>query len=90
MNTKLLCHYNNRSLKEWLEMDVSPREIEEITSEDFQKFIEEMNSDFEIIEQNKDCGLEVYNFDEIIEYIRLSKSKAMEIISSSHLLVLRE
>ncbi|KRF13468.1 hypothetical protein ASG93_13100 [Paenibacillus sp. Soil787] len=71
-------------------MDVSPREIEEITSEDFQKFIEEMNSDFEIIEQNKDCGLEVYNFDEIIEYIRLSKSKAMEIISSSHLLVLRE
>jgi hypothetical protein len=54
--------------------------MEEITSNDLQKFIEEMYGDFDIVEQNKDCELEVYNFDEIIEYINLSKSKAVSVI----------
>jgi hypothetical protein len=80
MNTKLLCHYNFKNLKEWLEIDVFPSEIEEITSNDLQKFIEEMYGDFDIIEQNKTCELEVYNFNEIIEYINLSKSKAITVI----------
>jgi hypothetical protein len=80
MNTKLLCHYNYRNLKEWLEINAFPREIEEITPNDLQKFIEEMYGDFDISEQNKDCELEVYNFDEIIEYINLSKSKAITVI----------
>jgi hypothetical protein len=61
-------------------MNASPREIDEITPDDLQKFIEEMYGDFDIIEQNKDCELEVYNFDEIIEYINLSKSKAITVI----------
>jgi hypothetical protein len=80
MNTKLLCHYNMGNLKDWLEIDTLPREIEEITPDDLQKFIDEMYGDFEIIEQNKYCELEVYNFDEIIEYINLSKSKAIAVI----------
>jgi hypothetical protein len=46
----------------------------------FQKFIKVMHGDFEIIEQNKNCELEVYNFDEIIEYINLSISKAIAVI----------
>jgi hypothetical protein len=66
MNTKLLCHYNLQNLKEWLEIDVFLREIEEITPDDLQKFIEEMYGDFDIVEQNKFCELEVYNFDEIM------------------------
>jgi hypothetical protein len=80
MNTKLLCHYNYRNLKNWLVLDDNPREIEYITPDDLQKFIEEMYGDFDIIEQNKYCELEVYNFDEIIEYINLSKSKAIAVI----------
>ncbi len=80
MNTKLLCHYNMGYLKDWLEIDALPREIEDITQDDLQKFIEVMYEDFEIIEQNKYCELEVYNFDEIIEYINLSKSKAFAVI----------
>jgi hypothetical protein len=46
-------------------MTASPREIDEITPDDLQKFIEEMYGDFDIIEQNKDCELEVYSFDEM-------------------------
>jgi hypothetical protein len=80
MNTKLLCHYNMGNLKDWLEIDAFPRKIEEITPDDLQKFIEDMYGDFVIIEQNKYCELEVYNFDEIIEYISLSKSNAIAII----------
>lgn len=80
MNTKLLCHFNGGSLIDWLEIDAPPREIEDITPEDIQTFMEEMYGDFEIIEQNKYCELEVYHFDEIIEYIHLSKSKAIAVI----------
>jgi hypothetical protein len=80
MNTQLLCYYNMGYLKDWLAIDDSPREIEKVTRGDLQKFIEEMYGDFEIIEQNKNCELEVYNFDEIIEYINRSKSKAMAVI----------
>ncbi|SEC03846.1 zinc dependent phospholipase C family protein [Paenibacillus sp. GP183] len=80
MNTKLLCHYNMGYLKNWLEIDALPREIDDITQDDLQKFIEVMYEDFEIIEQNKYCELEVYNFDDIIEYINLSKSKAIAVI----------
>lgn len=36
--------------------------------------------DFEIIEKNKDCELEVYKFNDIIEYINLSKSKAIAVL----------
>lgn len=80
LNTKLLCHYNVGHLKNWLQIDALPREIDDVTLEDLQKFIEWMYEDFEIIEQNKDCVLEIYNFDEIIEYINLSKSKAIAVI----------
>jgi hypothetical protein len=80
MNTQLLCHYNMSYLKDWLAVDVSPREIENITCGDLQKFIQEIYGDFEIIEQNKNCELEIYNFDEIIEYINRSKTKAMTVI----------
>ena len=80
MNTKLLCHYNMGYLKDWLEMDSLPRDIDDITQTDLQKFIEVMYGDFEIIEENKDCKLEVYHFDDIIEYINLSKSKAIAVI----------
>jgi hypothetical protein len=86
MNTKLLCHYNMGYLKDWLEIDTSLREIEEITSDDLQKFIKEMHGDFEINEQNKYCDLEVYDFDEIIKYIDLSKSKAINVYGSAQLL----
>lgn len=80
MNTKLLCHYNMEYLKDWLEIEAIPREIEAITQDDLQKFIDVMYEDFKIIEQNKLCELEVYNFDEIIEFINLSKSKAIAVI----------
>jgi hypothetical protein len=80
MNTKLLCHYNMGYLKDWLEIDALPREIDDITQDDLQKFIDVIYGDFEIIEENKDCELEVYNFDDIIEYINLSKSKAIAVI----------
>jgi hypothetical protein len=68
-----------------LEIDAFPREIEEITSDDLQKFIEEMYGDFDIVEQNKYRELEVYNFNEIIEYINLSKSKAIAVIEENTL-----
>ncbi|GKU79980.1 hypothetical protein L3i20_v243770 [Paenibacillus sp. L3-i20] len=61
-------------------MDTVPKEIEGITSEDLQMFIESMYNDFDIIEQNKDCELEVYHFEQIIEYINLSKAKAISVI----------
>lgn len=80
MNTKLLCHYDMGYLKDWLEIDALPREIDDVTQDDLQKFIEEMYGDFEVIEKNKNCELEVYNFDDIIEYINLSKSKAIAVI----------
>jgi len=80
MNTKLLCHYNYSNLKESLKITALQRDIEEITLDDLQRFIEEMNGDFDIIEQNIECELEVYDFDEIIEYINLSKSKAITVI----------
>ncbi|MBP1989899.1 zinc dependent phospholipase C family protein [Paenibacillus eucommiae] len=83
MNTKLLCHYKMGYLKDELEMGTLPRKIEEITLDDLQTFIEEMYGDFEIIEHNKTCELEVYNFDEIIEYINLSKSKAIAVIEKA-------
>jgi hypothetical protein len=80
MNTKLLCHYNMGYLKDWLEIVALPREIDDITQDDLQDFIEMMYGDFEIIEQDRNCKLEVYHFDDIIEYINLSKSKAIEVI----------
>lgn len=80
MNTKLLCHYDMGYLKDWLEFDALPREIDDVTQDDLQKFIEEMYGDFEIIETNKDSELEVYKFNDIIEYINLSKSKAIAVI----------
>jgi len=80
MNTKLLCHYNLGFLKDWLEMDAPPREIENVTHDDLLKLIEMVYEDFEIIEQNKYCTLEIYNFADIIEYINISKSKAIAVI----------
>ncbi|MBM6617796.1 zinc dependent phospholipase C family protein [Bacillus suaedaesalsae] len=87
MNTKLLCHYNMIYLKDWLKIDALPRLIDDITQEDLQKFIEEMYVDFEIIEENIDCKLEVYNFKDIVEYINLSKSKAIKVIENINYLV---
>lgn len=80
MNTKLLYHYQMGNLKDWLYIEASPREIEKITLNDLQHFVQEMYGDFEMIEQNRHCELEVYDFNEIIEYINLSKSKAVAVI----------
>lgn len=80
MNTKLLFHYDMEYLKDWLRFDALPREIDDVTQVDLQKFIDEMYGDFEIIEKNKNCELEVYKFNDIIEYINLSKSKAIAVI----------
>ncbi|TDQ36621.1 hypothetical protein [Aureibacillus halotolerans] len=83
MNTKLLCHYDMGYLKNWLGFDELPREIDDVTHDDLQKFIEEMYGDFGIIEKNKGCELEVYKFNDIIEYINLSKSKAIAVIEET-------
>jgi hypothetical protein len=83
MNTKLLCHYNMGYLKDWLEIDTLSREIDDITQDDLQNFIEMMYGDFEIIEQDRNCKLEVYRLDDIIEYINLSKSKAITVIKEN-------
>ncbi|GGD60214.1 zinc dependent phospholipase C family protein [Paenibacillus nasutitermitis] len=86
MNTKLLCHFNYHNLKEWLvidDADDAPGEIEDITISDLQNLIEEMAGDFNIIEQNKHCELEVYRFNDIIEYINLSKIKAIAVIEEN-------
>ncbi|MDQ1912629.1 hypothetical protein RAC89_19760 [Paenibacillus sp. GD4] len=80
MNTQLLCQYNMGYLKNWLEIGPLPREIDGVTQDDMQKFIDEMYGDFEIIEENKDCELEVYKIDDIIEYINLSKNKSIAVI----------
>ncbi|WP_284646310.1 hypothetical protein [Paenibacillus silviterrae] len=63
-----------------MEIGPLPREIAGVTQDDMQKFIDEMYGDFEIIEENKDCELEVYKFDDIIEYINLSKNKSIAVI----------
>ncbi|MNI13668.1 hypothetical protein D3C73_669020 [compost metagenome] len=77
---QVLCHYDIGSLKDWLRFDALPREIDNVTKEDLQIFIDEMYGDFEIIEKNKDCELEVYKFNDIIMYINFSKSKAIDVI----------
>jgi len=80
MNTKLLCHYHMENLKNGLKIVAFPREIEDITPDDLQQLIEEMNGDFDILELDKYSELEVYHFDEIIEYINLSRAKAIAVI----------
>jgi len=85
LNTKLICHYNYENLKEQLVIKDAPREIEDITIHDLQNLIEEMAGDFNIVEQNRQCELEVYRFDDIIEYISLSKTKAIAVLEENGL-----
>lgn len=80
LNTKLLSHFKMGYLKDWLTVDAIPREIDDITRDDLQKFIAWMYEDFEMVEQNKTCDLEVYHFDQILAYINLSKSKASAVL----------
>jgi hypothetical protein len=61
MNTKLLCHYDMGYLKDWLRLDALLREIDDITQDDLQKFIEEMYGDFEVIKKIRIANLKYIN-----------------------------